>query len=74
MKNIYLFLVLILAGACGSGKIVPTSDVCSIEKHYKDNVFQVKINGKPINTHWYIHDEALDITRRLAKENKCMGD
>ena len=74
MKILSLIAILVLSYSCGSGKIVPTSDVCSIEKHWKDSVFQVKINDEPINDRWYIHDEALDITKRLAKENKCMGD
>lgn len=57
--------------ACSSGKIVPTTDVCSLKKHFKDNIFQVLINDKPINKHWYIYDEAIDVTKELASKNKC---
>ncbi|GAB4013222.1 MAG: hypothetical protein Fur0010_09880 [Bdellovibrio sp.] len=70
MKYISIIALLALV-SCGSGKIVPTTDVCSLKKHYKDNIFQVLINDKPINKHWYIYDEAIDITKQLATKNKC---
>jgi hypothetical protein len=70
--NKVLILVTLLLASCGSSEIVPTKDICKIKKHWKDNVFQVLINGEPINQHWYIHSEALDITKRLAADNKCM--
>jgi hypothetical protein len=60
--------------ACSSGKVVPTSDKCSLKKHYKDNIFQVLINGRAINSHWYTHPEAIDVTKELAKRNKCMKE
>ena len=71
MKKIVYAFTLILFSSCSSGKIVPTKDVCSVKKHFKDNIFQVLINGKPINNHWYIWDEAQDITKELTKKNKC---
>ncbi|MCF8059608.1 MAG: hypothetical protein K9K67_09945 [Bacteriovoracaceae bacterium] len=58
--------------SCATGKSAPTKDICHIKKHPKDNLFQVLINEKPINNHFYIHPEALDITKRLAKANRCM--
>ncbi|MCP4913293.1 MAG: hypothetical protein GY909_09245 [Oligoflexia bacterium] len=70
-KLFFVTLFLNFAG-CSSGKIIPTTDVCTIKKHWKDNVFQVLINEKPINTRWYIHQEAKDITSMLADDNKCM--
>lgn len=69
---ILLILAPIIFFGCGSSEIVPTKDICEIKKHWKDNVFQVLINDEPINQHWYIHPEALDITKRLAADNKCM--
>lgn len=71
-KSILLLIVALAFVSCGSSEIVPTSDICKIKKHWKDNVFQVLINDEPINQHWYIHSEALDITKRLAANNKCM--
>lgn len=69
-KLVYTFLLISIA-SCSSGKIIPTTDVCSLKKHFKDNIFQVQINGNPINKHWYIWDEAQEITGELAKKNKC---
>ncbi|ATH08424.1 hypothetical protein BIY24_10825 [Halobacteriovorax marinus] len=71
-KFIFITGVLLLVTSCGSGTIVPTTDVCSLEKHWDDNLYQVKINDKKINTHWYLKEDALDITKQLAKDNKCM--
>ena len=72
--KILSFISLLFLMACGSGKIVPTTDTCSLKKHYKDNVFQVLINDEAINKHFYTHQEALDITVLLAKDNKCMAN
>jgi len=71
MNKIFLISLLFIFG-CGSGKIVPTTDVCSVKKHYKDNVFQVYINKKPISNHYYIYEDAIGITKKLADQNKCM--
>lgn len=71
MKIIVLSFLLFLA-SCGGGKIVPTTDVCSVKKHYKDNVFQVYINKEPISNHWYIYQDAVEITQKLADDNQCM--
>ena len=72
MKKMIYISMLVLLVSCGSGKVVPTKDICTIEKHWKDNVFQVQINDEPISDRWYIHSEALEITKQLAKDNKCM--
>lgn len=71
MKFIFNIFLLLLVG-CGSGQLVPTKDICTIEKHYKDSVFQIQINDEPINEHWYTHDEAMEIAKTLVKQNKCM--
>lgn len=73
MKKLLVLSSLIFVTSCSSGKIIPTSDICSVKKHYKDNVFQVYINKKPISNHWYIYQDAIDITKRLAKSNECMN-
>lgn len=70
MKLVIFFLSLFIIG-CSSTPEAPTTDVCSLKKHWKDNIFQVRINDVPINTHWYIYPEAKGITRELAKRNKC---
>lgn len=57
---------------CGSSEVKPTRDICSIKKHWRDNVFQVLINDEAINKHFYTHDEALAIAKQLADDNKCM--
>ena len=75
MTMIYkLLLGLFLLGlmSCGSSKIIPTKDVCTVEKHYKDMMFQVKINGEEINPHWYLKTDAIEITKKLASKNICM--
>jgi hypothetical protein len=74
MTMIYkLLLGLLLLGliSCGSSKIAPTKDVCTVEKHYKDMMFQVKINGEEINQHWYLKTDAIEIVQKLAAKNKC---
>ncbi len=80
MNMIYKYLListLLVICGCGSSVLVPTptptKDKCIIKKHWQDNVFQVLINDEPINKHFYIHDEALDLTKSLAKANKCMN-
>lgn len=72
-KNVAIVLItLTFLASCGSTQEKPTKDICSIKKHWKDNVFQVLINDKAINKHFYIHSEALEISKGLAKKNKCM--
>lgn len=74
MTSIFnLIWVLFLMGlaSCGSGKIVPTKDVCTVERHYKDHIYQVKINEEPVSAHWYIKEDAIEIAQNLAKKNKC---
>ncbi|MDD0853590.1 hypothetical protein HBN50_10795 [Halobacteriovorax sp. GB3] len=70
-KTCYLIVILGLT-SCGSGEFVPTKDICSVEKHYKDDIYQVKINGKTINKHWYLKSDAIEIAKVLANQNKCM--
>ena len=75
MTMIYKLLLFVFAlglMSCGSSKIVPSKDVCTVEKHYKDMMFQVKINGEEINKHWYIKTDAIEIVQKLAAKNKCM--
>ena len=64
-------LLLFLLNSCGSSEVIPTKDLCSLEKHYKDNIFQVQINGDAINKHWYIYPEAKIVAKKLAEQNKC---
>lgn len=76
LNMIYRITVLIFfffgVVGCGSSKIIPTKDVCSVKKHWKDNIFQVQINGNAINQNYYTFDEAKEITKLLASQNKCM--
>jgi uncharacterized protein YcfL len=65
------FILLVLVG-CSSSPSKPTSDLCSITKHWQDSLFQVSINDQPISKHWYTHADAVSITRELAANNKCM--
>lgn len=78
MNTIMIFKSLIILGllslgSCGSGKIVPTKDVCTLERHYKDYLYQVKINDEVISRQWYIKEDAIQIVKDLAKRNKCMA-
>ena len=72
-KLAYFSLLLLLISSCGSAKFVPTTDVCSLEKHWEDSLYQVKINDREISNHWYLKNDALEITQNLAKKNKCMS-
>ncbi len=70
--KVYLLSSLVFAfllSSCASG---PTKDKCSIVKHDEDELYQVAINGKPINKFWYLKDDTNDIWDMLAKDNKCM--
>jgi hypothetical protein len=69
---LFALIGLFTVSSCSSKKIVPTTDICSVVKHWKDNVFQITINKEPINKHWFTHPEAMDLTAELAKSNKCM--
>jgi hypothetical protein len=71
--TIKVLLGLSLLWGCGSGQIVPTSDKCTIKKHWKDSLYQVLINGSAINKHWYLQEDAIDISKNLASKNKCMS-
>jgi len=71
MKYFFLLLLMTIV-SCSSGKIIPTTDICTVKKHYKDSIFQVYINKDPINNNWYIYQDAIDITKKLADDNKCM--
>jgi hypothetical protein len=74
MTMIYkIFTLLMLAGlaSCGTSKIIPTKDVCTVEKHYKDMMFQIKINDEAINKHWYLKSDAIEVAQSLAERNKC---
>lgn len=70
-KTLILALLLCLA-SCGTAEFVPTKDICKLEKHWEDNLFQVQINEEPINTHWYLYDDALKVTQMLGDKNLCM--
>ncbi len=69
MKILLCLTVLFLVTSCASG---PTKDVCSVTKHDDDELYQVNINGKPINKLWYLKDDTTDIWDMLARDNKCM--
>lgn len=71
-KNLILIVSLIFVSSCGSAKFVPTTDKCSTKKHWKEHLYQVRINKKKINKHWYLEDDARNIMKELASQNKCM--
>lgn len=71
-KSVVLVFLITLV-SCSSGKIVPTKDVCTVERHFKDYIYQVKINGEATSTQWYIKEDAVEIVKDLAKKNKCMA-
>lgn len=71
-KPLLILSLLFLLHSCSSNEFVPTKDICSVEKHYKDDIYQIKIEGKKINNHWYLKDDALEVTKFLANKNKCM--
>lgn len=73
-KLLSIVILSIILTSCGSAEFVPTTDICSLEKHWNDNLYQVRINDKKISKHWYLKDDAIDITNQLAKDNKCMSN
>ncbi len=73
IKVLFVIMGMTFLSSCGSGKIIPTTDVCSLEKHWKDSVFQVRINEQPISKHYYTYQEAVAITSKLGDQNKCMN-
>jgi len=76
MRNVYSLIILLFVCfglySCGSAEFIPTKDICSVVKHPNDNLYQVKINGQKISDRWYLKNDALDITKMLAAQNKCM--
>lgn len=75
MTMIYriIFIIALLSmGACGTKEFIPTKDICKIEKHWNDNLFQVQINEEPINKQWYLYDDAVLVTKSLGDKNLCM--
>lgn len=69
-KFLILGIALVLIG-CSSAKFVPTTDVCTIKKHYKDSIWQIKENGVVINNHWYLKTDAIRNIRLMEKANEC---
>ncbi|OUR99825.1 hypothetical protein A9Q84_02010 [Halobacteriovorax marinus] len=73
VMGIFTILTLLLLTSCGTAKFVPTRDVCTVEKHWKDSIYQVKINGRKISPHWFLEDDALEVAYILSKQNKCVS-
>lgn len=74
LGNIARFLILIFPVflfGCSSSKFVPTSDVCTIKKHFKDSIWQIKENGVAINNHWFLKTDAVRKIRLMEKANEC---
>ena len=71
-KYVLCFITVAAMVSCGSAEFVPTKDICSVVKHHTDNLYQVRINNQKISSRWYIKNDALDITKMLAAQNKCM--
>ncbi len=71
-KLLILLSVLTLI-SCSTTKFVPTTDTCSIKKHWKEEIYQVRINDEKISTHWYLKNDAKEIMNSLASKNKCMS-
>jgi hypothetical protein len=69
-KIFFITCFLFLLASCSSA---PTKDVCSLEKHDQDDLYQVKINDEAINKFWYLKEDAIDITKMLAQKNMCMA-
>lgn len=69
MRYLIFLIVVAFITSCST---VPTKDICSVTKHEDDELYQVSINGKPINKLWYLKDDTNDIWDLLARDNKCM--
>lgn len=58
--------------SCGSSEIVRTKDKCSMKKHIQDDIYQVRINDKPVNDRWFLKEDAEEMIIILGAMNKCM--
>jgi peroxiredoxin len=72
VKVLSLFLILTLFVACGSTEVVRTTDKCSMKKHTQDDIYQVRINDKPVNDRWFLKEDAQEMIIILGVMNKCM--
>lgn len=73
LNMIYKIALLLTLVSCGSAKIIPTTDTCTSKRHWKEHIYQVLINGEKINSRWYLEEDAKEIMKKLASENKCMS-
>lgn len=67
-----LCLLMVFSG-CSSTPFVQSTDKCDIKRHHKDDIYQVTINEEPINKHYYLKEDAIEIATRLSTRdlNKC---
>ncbi|OUR95425.1 hypothetical protein A9Q84_16460 [Halobacteriovorax marinus] len=72
MKMMGIILLTFIFTSCGAPKIIRTKDKCTVEKHVQDDIYQIKINDKPVNNRWYLEKDANEIKLILAINNKCM--
>lgn len=72
MRKLNILIVTIFLTSCGSTEIVRSKDKCTVKKHAKDELYQVRINEKPVNNRWYLEKDAKEIKLILSIRNKCM--
>lgn len=74
MNYLSMTLLIFSLASCGSSKIIRSKDKCTIDKHVQDDIYQVRINDRPVNNRWYLEEDAKEIKLILAIRNKCMRD
>ena len=62
--------IIILLSSCAS-KFVPTTDICTIRKHYKDNLYNIYLNDSNYNKKWYLQKDAIRRIGLLEERNIC---
>jgi peroxiredoxin len=72
VKKLLVIVFTFIINSCGSSEIVRSTDVCSIKKHVQDDIYQVRINEKPVNERWYLKEDAEEIRMILGVQNKCI--
>ncbi len=77
-----LLLAAVLVGCAGgssqnaptvnnSREIASLVESCRVVKHTQSDLWQVTVNDKPFNQHWYAQKDAEALKARIAKKGMC---
>lgn len=65
--------LLLLVVGCGSAPFIQSKDRCDLKRHFRDDIYQVTINGRAISKQFFLREDAIDVARHLSSRemNKC---